>query len=123
MHLNADESWNVGSSIDLFSVALHEAGHALGLAHTDDPTAVMYPYYKFHAGLLANDIGGVQALYGAQQIAATNLSVQRQLGSNTVASVSYVGTMGHKLLSDLESNPGNPALCLSTPVRKYDDVS
>ena len=42
-----------------------------------------------------------------------NLSVQRQFGSNTVASVSYVGTMGHKLLSDLESNPGNPALCLS----------
>jgi hypothetical protein len=42
-----------------------------------------------------------------------NLSVQRQFGSNTVASASYVGTMGHKLLSDLESNPGNPALCLS----------
>jgi hypothetical protein len=42
-----------------------------------------------------------------------NLSLQRQFGSNTVASASYVGTMGHKLLSDLESNPGNPALCLS----------
>ena len=42
-----------------------------------------------------------------------NVSVQRQFGGNTVASVSYVGTMGHKLLSDLESNPGNPALCLS----------
>jgi hypothetical protein len=71
MHLNADEYWNVGSSIDLFSVALHEAGHALGLAHTDDPTAVMYPYYKLNAGLSSNDIGGVQVLYGAQQIAAT----------------------------------------------------
>lgn len=66
MHLNADESWNVGSSIDLFSVALHEAGHALGLAHTDDPSAVMYPYYKRNTGLSPNDIGGIQALYGAQ---------------------------------------------------------
>jgi hypothetical protein len=41
------------------------------------------------------------------------LSLQRQLSANTVLSVSYVGTQGHRLLADLESNPGNPALCLS----------
>jgi hypothetical protein len=41
------------------------------------------------------------------------LSVQRQFGPNTVVSMSYVGTQGHRLLADLESNPGNPALCLS----------
>ena len=40
-------------------------------------------------------------------------SVQRQMGSNTVLTVSYVGTQGHRLLSSLESNPGNAALCLS----------
>jgi hypothetical protein len=42
-----------------------------------------------------------------------NLSIQRQLGKYSVISVSYVGTQGHRLLSDVEANPGNPALCLS----------
>jgi hypothetical protein len=42
-----------------------------------------------------------------------NLTIQRQFGSGTVASVSYVGTEGHHLISNLEANPGDPALCLS----------
>jgi hypothetical protein len=42
-----------------------------------------------------------------------NLSVQRQFGPNTVLSVSYVGSEGHHLLSDLAATPGNQALCLS----------
>ncbi|MGO9260601.1 MAG: matrixin family metalloprotease [Bryobacteraceae bacterium] len=64
MHLNADETWNVGSSVDVFSVALHEAGHALGLGHSDQPGAVMYPYYHRATGLTDYDIAGIQALYG-----------------------------------------------------------
>ena len=41
------------------------------------------------------------------------LSLQRQLGANTVLSLSYVGNQGHRLLVMIEANPGNPALCLS----------
>lgn len=40
------------------------------------------------------------------------LSLQRQFGHETVVSLSYVGTVGHKLLTFVESNPGNQALCL-----------
>ena len=40
------------------------------------------------------------------------LSIERQFGSNTVASVSYVGNQAHRLLTSIESNPGNQALCL-----------
>ncbi len=40
------------------------------------------------------------------------LSVQRELGAATVLSVSYVGTSGRHLLTLIESNPGNQALCM-----------
>ncbi|MGB7132850.1 MAG: hypothetical protein WBD59_18705, partial [Candidatus Sulfotelmatobacter sp.] len=39
-------------------------------------------------------------------------SLQRQLGSATVLSASYVGSVGRHLLTFEESNPGNQALCL-----------
>jgi Matrixin/Glucodextranase, domain B len=65
MHLNDDARWQVGADTDLFSVAMHEAGHALGLVHVDDPNQVMYPYYHMHATLGARDISVVQSYYGA----------------------------------------------------------
>jgi len=65
MHLNLDENWNIGGDIDIYSVALHEIGHALGLGHSDKPGDVMYPYYRRGANLSANDIGAAMSLYGA----------------------------------------------------------
>jgi hypothetical protein len=38
-------------------------------------------------------------------------SLQRQFGNNTVLSVSYVGNQGHKLISEIEANLPNNALC------------
>jgi hypothetical protein len=40
------------------------------------------------------------------------LSIERQFGSNTVLSLSYVGNQGHKLIGLIEANPGNQQLCL-----------
>lgn len=44
-----------------------------------------------------------------------NFSFQRQFGSATILSASYVGTQGHRLLATMEANPSNPTLCLSLP--------
>ncbi|WP_446744907.1 carboxypeptidase regulatory-like domain-containing protein [Silvibacterium acidisoli] len=41
------------------------------------------------------------------------LSYQRELTSKTVLSVNYVGNIGRKLITQEESNPGDPNLCLS----------
>jgi Carboxypeptidase regulatory-like domain len=40
------------------------------------------------------------------------LSLQRQFGSNTVLTASYVGNVGRHLLTFEESNPADPGLCL-----------
>lgn len=65
MHLDADEDWHAGTDVDLYTVALHEAGHALGLGHSDRPGAVMYPYYRLGSVLTDDDIAGIRALYGS----------------------------------------------------------
>ena len=41
------------------------------------------------------------------------LSVQRQITSSVLLTVSYVGNQGHHILALLPTNTGNPALCLS----------
>jgi len=40
-------------------------------------------------------------------------SIERQLGMNTLLSVSYVGSQAHHLLLVYSANPGSPALCLA----------
>jgi len=41
------------------------------------------------------------------------MSVERQFGAGTLATISYVGTASHHLLVLEEANPASPALCLS----------
>jgi hypothetical protein len=41
------------------------------------------------------------------------VSLQRQIGTRALATVSYVGNQGHHLLVMSQSNLGNPALCLA----------
>ena len=69
-HFDEAETWSVNlpaSGIDLATVAGHEFGHALGLAHSNVTGALMYAYYGGpHRNLEADDISGIQALYGAK---------------------------------------------------------
>jgi hypothetical protein len=52
-----------------------------------------------------------------------NLSVQRQLSASTVLTIAYVGTEGHRLISQSEANPGDAALCKKLTAQGYTDTS
>jgi peptidoglycan hydrolase-like protein with peptidoglycan-binding domain len=69
-HFDEAETWSVNlppSGIDLATVAAHEFGHALGLAHSSVPGALMYAFYGgAHRKLEPDDIAGIQKLYGAK---------------------------------------------------------
>jgi hypothetical protein len=63
-------------------------------------------------------ISGIPAYPVSNRIPYTEqymFSIERQLGNDTLLSASYVGNQSHRLLVLEESNPGNPALCLSLP--------
>uniref|UniRef100_A0A8D3D610 Collagenase 3 n=1 Tax=Scophthalmus maximus TaxID=52904 RepID=A0A8D3D610_SCOMX len=79
VHFDEDETWTAGrQGYSLFAVATHELGHSLGLTHSMDPSAIMYPNYRHRSStqysLSKDDELGIQTLYGK---ATTNVETKQ----------------------------------------------
>jgi hypothetical protein len=63
---NTSQPFHIGSTYDLFTVAAHEIGHALGMDHSGNPTAIMAPNYPgTKTGLTYDDTAGIRSIYSA----------------------------------------------------------
>ncbi|KAH7866088.1 hypothetical protein Vadar_015441 [Vaccinium darrowii] len=74
LHLDLTENWVVDGdvtssvAVDLESVAVHELGHVLGLGHSSEREAIMYPTISTgtkKVDLAGDDVEGIQVLYGS----------------------------------------------------------
>lgn len=69
IHLCNAEAWSLADEtgrFELFTVLVHEIGHALGVEHSLDETAVMAPNYMGGVSALTqSDVDAIQLLYGS----------------------------------------------------------
>jgi hypothetical protein len=93
VELNTNSAFPIGSIPDLASVLMHEVGHGIGFNHSLASPAVMEGgLWGTYPGPYADDIAGVQAMYGARKpdiydAAASN----NTLGTATPLTLSYGG--------------------------------
>ncbi|MBB3997814.1 matrixin family metalloprotease [Aureimonas pseudogalii] len=77
VNLDQAETWNVvpasplPNAYDVFAVAMHEIGHAIGLDHSADPNSLMYYQLNDQRGPASIDRAAIQEIYGARPFDAT----------------------------------------------------
>lgn len=97
-HFDEDETWALahgGANRDTETVALHEIGHLLGLAHSDVVDSVMFANYsRERRTLAADDIAGIRALYGRRGPAMRVLVHLENRGDAVFRDNEFAGTRG-----------------------------
>jgi len=87
MYIDADDPLVVPGTARsmLLDVMLHELGHALGLAHVDDDTQVMFPYVYERGVYQSGDLDGLRTLGATQGCLDPSGSTHAGFASSPIA--------------------------------------
>jgi hypothetical protein len=122
MLLNSSANWAPGGA-DLFTVALHEAGHIFGLGESNDPNSAMYSQLNSpKTGLSAGDIVAIQALYGVRapdQYEGSNGNGTFATATQLQTSNGYTGTTPLVVYGDIGSAADADTYMFRSPLSNY----
>jgi hypothetical protein len=116
INFNTGMTFNIGTTYDLFTVAAHEFGHALGMDHTSSGSAaIMWPSYTGKkVGPTADDAAGIRSIYSGG--APRSLDAYYSAGANnsfaTAANLNNLigGTMAPAMAPTASSTTTSPAV-------------
>jgi len=144
----ADLTFNNGVLVDNYfalpncfeETAAHELGHAIGIDHSSDPTALMYPFandFCLGAVLRPDDVAAIMALYppggsggggstpppgGLSTPTGVNASASGSvltIGWNTVAGASSYDVVALGVCDPCATVPGPPLVAADVPAGTY----
>lgn len=97
-HFDEGENWGLAhgaGNFDLETVAVHEIGHLLGLAHSNGANSVMVPGYAGQRRVLStDDVAGIQSLYGKPGPALRVRAHLEGYGDRMGRESEFIGTRG-----------------------------
>ena len=95
IHFDIAELWKTGlggAGFNIFQVAAHEIGHAIGLGHSNVANSLMGAFYtEAFSGLQQDDIEGAQFIYGAPNSVPEPLT-----GALMLVGLAMVGVRGRR---------------------------
>ncbi len=92
IQFNTAQPYNIGTTYDLFTVAMHEFGHALGLYHGAAGSVMDGTYTSVKPALTTDDVNGIRSIYSANAARADDAYDAGSASNDTSGAATLITT-------------------------------